>query len=320
MSEDVIDLTHGLYRYIMAAEEALLHGRRQAEEARERLHQSAQLLQQRFQVAARSTSERASARMTAIADGLREFMAALEERRAQRPALKERWKTLTQQYEAWLAHLRESRAVPAGAATLRHVKPRNLWRNLFHVSMGISVVLAYELFLSRTAMLIIGLSALGLFVFMDVLRRVSDTWNERFVQKMFGKISRPGEAHRIPSATWYVTSLLIGAWLLPQHAIAVGALVLAFGDPVAALMGRRFGRIKLVGDKSLVGTLSFAVISMLVVSLFAWVAMPGWGPVRGFGLGTAVGLVGALTELVSTRLDDNLTIPLTTGVVAMLLL
>ncbi len=320
MSEDVIDLTHGLYRYIMAAEEALLHGRRQAEEARERLLQSARPLQQRFQEAARSASARASARMTAIADGLREFVVELEERRAQRPALKQRWKTLTQQYEAWLAHLRESRAALPGAASLRHVKPRNLWRNLFHVSMGLSLVLAYELFLSRTAMLILGVSALGLFIFMDVLRRVSNTWNERFVQKMFGKISRPGEAHRIPSATWYVTSLLIGAWLLPQHAIAVGALVLAFGDPVAALMGRRFGRIKLVGDKSLVGTLSFAVVSMIVVSLFAWIAMPGWGPVRGFGLGTAVGLVGALTELVSTRLDDNLTIPLTTGMVAMLLL
>jgi dolichol kinase len=318
--EDVIELTHGLYRFIEAAEDAFSRRRRQAAEARGRLRERALLLQERYRAAAHSASERASARMTAIADGLHELQEALAERRARRADLRERWQRLTRHYEAWVAHLRESRAEVQGTAALPHVKPRNLWRNLFHVGMGLGCVAGYELLFSQATMIAIGLSAFGLFAFMDILRRVSPRWNERFVQRAFGKISRPGEAHRIPSATWYVVSLTLGAWLLPQHAIAVGALVLAFGDPVAALMGKRFGRIKLVGDKSLVGSLSFAVVTMIVVSLFAWVAMPGWGPIRGFGLGAAVGLVGAVTELISTRLDDNLTIPLATGVVAMLLL
>lgn len=320
MSEEVLDLTNGLYRYLLASEDALLRSRRQAAEATVRLRERALFLQQRFQAAARSASDRASARMTTIAEGLREMAAAFEEKRTRRTALKARWTTLSEQYEAWLAHLKESRTALADARALPHVKPRNLWRNVFHVSVGVVLVAAYELLFSRHFLLIAGVASLALFAFMDVLRRVSDRWNERFVQKMFAKISRPGEAYRIPSASWYVLSLVLGVWLLPKHAVVVGALVLAFGDPMAALVGRRFGRIKLVGDKSLVGSLAFAVVSTLVVAGFAWLVIPGWGPLGGLGLGAATGVTGALTELASTRLDDNLTIPLAAGLVAMLLL
>lgn len=320
MSEEVLELTNGLYRYLLASEEALVRRRQQAADATARLRERAQLLQQRFQAAARSASDRAAARMTAIAEGLREMAAAFEEKRAQRPALKARWKTLSEQYEAWLAHLKESRADLGEPTALRHVKPRNLWRNLFHVSVGVTLVAAYELLFSRHFLLVAGGVSLALFAFMDILRRVSDRWNERFVQKMFGKISRPGEAHRIPSATWYVLALTLGVWLLPKHAIAVGALVLAFGDPMAALVGRRFGRLKLVGEKSLLGSLAFAGVATGVVAGFAWLVIPGQGLLGGLGLGAATGLAGALAELLSTRLDDNLTIPLAAGLVALLLL
>jgi dolichol kinase len=247
-------------------------------------------------------------------------VADLEERRSRGRDLRERWKALGRQYEAWVAELKQARdTLPAGAE-LRTLKPRNLWRNVFHASMGLGCVVAYELFMSRPGLLILGTSVLALFILMDALRRLAPAWNERFVDKVFQKISRPGEAHRIPSATWYVASLTLGTLLLPQHAIEIGALVLALGDPAASLVGRRFGRVKLVGEKSVAGTLALVGVAILAITLFAQLALPGLGLGRVLGIAAAAAAAGALAELFATRLDDNFTIPLAAGIAAMLVL
>ena len=79
---------------------------------------------------------------------------------------------------------------------------------------------------------------------MDLLRRFSATWNKRFVHSIFNKISRPGEAYKIPSATWYVIALTIGVAFMPKIAIELSTLVLAVGDPIASLVGKRWGELK----------------------------------------------------------------------------
>lgn len=320
MAEEILELTTGLYRFLEATEEVLLHGRRLASEARQRLRERAQHLSDRCSTAGQALSAKASARLETMSAGLRELVADLEEQRGQRRRLRERWKALGRHYEAWVAELkRGSEALPAGAA-LPSLKPRNLWRNVFHASMGVGAVLAYELLLSREGLIVVGLSMLTLFICMDLLRRLTPAWNERFVDRVFSAISRPGEAHRIPSATFYVASLTLGVWLLPQSAIQIGALVLALGDPVASLVGRRYGRVKLFGEKSVAGTLAFFVVATLAVAVFASLALPGLGLGRTMGLAVIVAAAGALAELLSYRLDDNFTVPMAAGLAALLLL
>jgi hypothetical protein len=241
MAEEIIDLTSGLYRFLVAGEATVLAGRRAAEEARARFLERASHLSQRFQEARRHAEELLAARLEEISESLGSIAAELDARRTRTGTLTETWKALGQQYEALLAHVRQRRlAVPADVA-LDHIKPRNYSRNLFHVSVGLVCILAYELLLTRGALVAVGASFLGLFIFMDVVRRYSTYWNEHFVQRMFGAISRPGEAYRIPSATWYAAALLLGAIFLSQHAVELGALVLAVGDPAASLAGKRWG-------------------------------------------------------------------------------
>jgi dolichol kinase len=320
MAEEILELTHGLYRFLEATEEVLLHGQRLAGEARQHLRERALHLSEQCSAAGQALSVRASARMEALSAGLRELVAALEERRGRRQDLRERWKALGRSYEAWVAELKRSReALPAGAA-LPTLKPRNLWRNLFHAFMGVGCVIAYELLVPRWGLLVLGLSVLATFVFMDLLRRFAPAWNERFVDRVFSAISRPGEAHRIPSATWYLGSLTLGVAVLPQHAIEIGALVLALGDPMATLVGRRLGRVKLVGPKSLAGTLAFLAASSLAVFVFCALALPGLGLGRALGVAAATATAGALAELLSGPLDDNFTIPMAAGLVAVLFL
>ena len=241
-------------------------------------------------------------------------------RRPAAAAVREAWQRLGRQYEALLASARTAPR-PAGAELrLAHLKPRNLHRNLFHVSMGLFGILAYQFLLGRTALLVVGTSILLAFVVMDLLRRASPAINDSFVNRAFGRISRPSEAHRIPSATWYIAALCLGALCYPKLAIQLGTLALAVGDPAASLVGKRWGRRKLLGDKSLAGTLAFFGATLVAATGFLALVAPRLGLPAVLGIGAAVALVGAVTELLSSRLDDNFTIPLVAGAAAYLLL
>ncbi len=231
--------------------------------------------------------------------------------------LRQLYAALGTQYEALLASLRARKLV--STSRLEHVKPRNLWRNLFHVANGVGGVLAYELVLSKWAAIAAASVVLASFISLDVLRRTAPAWNERLVSRIFGKISRPSEAHRVPSATWYIAALLIGVAFLPKHAIILAVLVLAFSDPVASLVGKAWGRVKLYRGKSVVGSAAFLGTASLVGTLYLhfYIGLPLSSSIY---VAAIVGATGTVVELFSHRLDDNFTIPLACGIVAALLL
>jgi dolichol kinase len=319
-AENVLELTSGLYQFLVAAEETCFAGRKAAEEARLRVKERAHLLAERFRAARQNAGARFHGMYDEIAAGLREFAATVEARRPAAAVAREAWQRLGRQYEALLASARTAPRPGNAEVRLAHLKPRNYHRSLFHVAMGLAGTLTYQFLLDRPAMLVLGSSLLLAFVVMDLLRRFSPALNDGFVHRAFARISRPSEAHRIPGATWYLAALLLGAICYPQLAIQVGTLTLAFGDPAASLAGKRWGRWKLHGEKSLVGTLAFFGAAFVATATFLALAAPGLGLLWILGLGVAVALVGAVTELLSGRLDDNFTIPLVAGGVAGLLL
>jgi dolichol kinase len=143
---------------------------------------------------------------------------------------------------------------------------------------------------------------------MEASRRFSPQVNERLM-KFFGKVAHAHERHRVNSSTWYGTALLILAlWSTPAVA-AIAVMVLGIGDPIAALIGRRFGRTRLRAGRSLEGSLGFLLSASVIAFAIASVLLPG---TIGSHVLVAVvaGLSGAVAEIFSTRLDDNLTIPL----------
>ena len=321
MAEDILVLTSGLYDFMLDAEPTLLSRRLAAANGRlEQLLDRAEVLLEEFRQARDRAAERMAERYDRVAQDLNALIAELRARTPSREQVHERWDRLGQNYEALVDQVKRIRLTLPEDFSLQHLKPKNLSRNVFHVSMGLLGIGLYELVLTRFEVLLVGGIILLGFVFLDVLRRVSPVWNERLVKRVFGRISRPSEAHRVPSATWYLTGLLLGVLLLSQHAIELGALVLAFGDPVASLVGKKWGRTRLYRDKSLQGTLAFFTVAALAAVLFTWLVVPGVGLVRALWLGPAVAAAGALVELFSVRVDDNLTIPLLTGGMAMLLL
>jgi dolichol kinase len=233
---------------------------------------------------------------------------------------------IAQQYEALARLLR--RDDRTDGVELPELKPRNLARNLFHIGNGLLSGTLYTLFPDRKLMLLIAWAYTGAMLFTDLIRRTSPKLNRWLMQRVFGAIARPGEAHRMSSATWYGIAVILIVYAFSPAACIAAVLILGVGDPIAANVGRRWGNHKLVGNKSLEGTLAFFGSATLVCTAFfaltrhPEIAQPGalatWlGALR---VGAAAAAAGALVELVSKRLEDNFTIPVVAAAAASLVL
>lgn len=116
------------------------------------------------------------------------------------------------------------------------------------------------------------------------------------------KMSRPEErASFIVRPAYFATGIILALALYPSTIAYSSICIVAIGDPVAALVGRRIGRRHITRRKTLEGfvaglSASFLAASVLVSPLIALVGAVG----------------GMLMELVDVP-DDNLTMPIVAG-------
>jgi dolichol kinase len=112
-------------------------------------------------------------------------------------------------------------------------------------------------------------------------------------------------------ASYILTTSAIVMILYPKI-IAIAAITfIIIGDTAAALVGRTWGKHKIIGRKSVEGS-SACLVSLLLVSFF----IPG--------LPAAAGVAGAvaatLSETFSGKIDDNLAVPVISGLVMLLVM
>ena len=97
-------------------------------------------------------------------------------------------------------------------------------------------------------------------------------------------------------------------------ALVAGSMVLAWGDGLAALVGKRFGKTFYTRGKirrSFEGSIAMFLASFLVLTVtFLFYEEPTWLAVS---YGFLLANIAALIEAVSYRDTDNLLIPLTIG-------
>lgn len=191
----------------------------------------------------------------------------------------------------------------------------NLTRNAYHVANAAGVILLVELILPdlRARIAVAAAAALAAWT-MEASRRWSPAINGALMA-LFARVAHPDEAARVNSATWYTTAILVLAVAFPLDAAVAALAVLGVGDPVAAIVGGRYGRTRLAQGRSLEGTAAFVVAAFGA----AYAVLAVWhvdraGPAAVIALAAAV--AGALGELCARRLDDNLVIPLAAAAAA----
>jgi len=77
-----------------------------------------------------------------------------------------------------------------------------------------------------------------------------------------------------------------------------------FGDLFAALIGKTFGKTKIINGKTVLGTLAGFTANVVVGVLI----LPGY-----LKIVIPMAFVATLVELLTNKLDDNLTVPISAG-------
>jgi phytol kinase len=98
---------------------------------------------------------------------------------------------------------------------------------------------------------------------------------------------------------------------------AVGILVMGYGDGLAAVIGKAYGKHKLAFGKTIEGSITMFVASFLVVFL---VALFIQSVAISLILALLVSLVVTIVELVTPKGIDNLSVPLSASLIFYLLL
>lgn len=189
---------------------------------------------------------------------------------------------------------------------------------MIHLSSLWTVGVIY--FCEKPAALAIFAVFLGLVFSYEIIRR-QDNRVARVLERLLGGVLRPdekGEKFKPSGAVYVLLAACISTLIFPKLIAMTAMAMMLVADVPAALIGRKFGKTKIL-NKSLEGSAAFFVAALLVVFLMAML-MPVDG--RYLLAGSVAALIAAAAELVSGRLriDDNLSVPLVAGAVMLLLI
>jgi dolichol kinase len=178
-------------------------------------------------------------------------------------------------------------------------------RGVFHAATGLA--LAFLIFWMGEERGLILIGALFLFTILTEILRLRVTGVNRILVSLAGPILKDAEISH-PTGVGYFLGGALGCLLFFGLEVTLASIViLSAGDPAAAVVGRRWGRVR-IGEKSLEGTMAF-----LASAMAAGMVLQGFWPgitITTFSMGT---LIAAVVEVLPLKMDDNLRVPLAAG-------
>lgn len=180
-------------------------------------------------------------------------------------------------------------------------------RKLIHL-FALAIPIGYYLLPKRTALLILIPITLSSII-VDIIR-LRNLPLAGFFNWLLGPILREHESWDLTGSS-YILSASVLSILFFEKKVAIAAVsYIILGDCASAMVGRVYGQTK-IEKKSLEGSLAFLSICLLVALLLP--GLPFW-----------VGAIGALVatgvEALSIPLNDNLSVPLASGLIMEILI
>ncbi|MBU1151598.1 CTP--2,3-di-O-geranylgeranyl-sn-glycero-1-phosphate cytidyltransferase [Patescibacteria group bacterium] len=128
---------------------------------------------------------------------------------------------------------------------------------------------------------------------------------------IFDFMFREHEKDNISGAVFLLISAII-CFAAFNYMVAVYALLITvLGDLAGALVGKACGKCKIIGEKSVAGTSAMFIVSaglgFLLVPNLPWLIL-------------GMSLTATVVELLTNKMDDNLTVPISAGFVGQILI
>lgn len=192
---------------------------------------------------------------------------------------------------------------------MKRVLKNEISRKVVHLSSAI-IPLSYLYLVHDKDIMVMILATASLFAFIIELLRKNNKNIKNLFNHWFGSMLRENESKGdLTGATW-----LLSGWTITTYSfemiVAVPALMfLAIGDSFAAIVGKLYPLGK-IGKKTISGSIAGLIISFGIVLLISNTLPP---------IVILFGAFGAmLIELLPLKINDNLTIPIFSGTIMVL--
>ena len=180
---------------------------------------------------------------------------------------------------------------------------QEVYRKFIHISSSSIAILLW--ILGKDLFLPFIISATLIFLIIDYLR-IYIRALEKFYFTFFGNVTRNYEYHRFSGASWVLIGATATILLFDEKVAIIALLVMSLSDSAAAIIGIKYGRTSFF-NKSLEGSFAFFITSLIIIISLS--------PAL-FIVNIIAALISSISELFSTpTLNDNLFIPVTTGIV-----
>lgn len=189
----------------------------------------------------------------------------------------------------------------------------HLLRKLWHMGVGSACLFVYY----RTgedqnfwAWTILGISLAGFAA--DFVRHRYDKVND-VVLSLMGPFMRSSEKNGMSGLPFYALGVSLALHLFQKEIALLATFFLVFSDPISSFFGIIYGKDKIMPNKSLQGAIA-GFFTCYLIALFYGLTYGAHGP-NLLAFAILGGVVGALSEMLSAfNIDDNLTIPVVSGI------
>lgn len=188
----------------------------------------------------------------------------------------------------------------------------HLLRKIWHIACGVGALYIYyssglELVEWGKVAIIISLAGFAL----DFIRLKNKSFN-KFALKLLGPLMRKSEADSFSGLPFYALGVGLSILLYQDDIALLSIMFLVFADPIASLIGIRYGKDKIMPNKSLQGTIACFLICYIITMIRTMDMNTSSVNILVFAV--LAGMIGALSEIMSAfNIDDNLTIPVISG-------
>ena len=184
-------------------------------------------------------------------------------------------------------------------------KDAHLPRKLFHILSGsiIPVLYYFEPLPREWTFHGVGI-AFVIWIIFEVSRLKNESINQLFM-RFFSGFMKTKEMDKYTGVSFMLGGALLSMMLFEAELAAITLFFIAIGDPVAAVIGKKFGHIRYKNGRSFEGSVAMFTVCFLVALSLSDYPIP---------VMIAGSFVAAVAEAFSGAIDDNLTVPLLSGV------
>jgi dolichol kinase len=195
--------------------------------------------------------------------------------------------------------------------TLRLRSDLHIARKIWHMATGLIGLAFYQKTKISTEAIATILLAFSAASFLFEFVRLKNEVVNQFALKLMKPVMRESERNSISGMPFYALGVSLSLFFFPEKLAVLSILFLIFADPIASFCGILFGRDKILPNKSLQGTIAAFSVCYIVTLVYGLIHTAPSMNLLVFSI--VAGVIGAISELCSQFVDDNLCIPVISG-------